>query len=558
MSNPSVALYVANRLSELGIDRVFGVPGDYAFCFNDEVEKCPALLWVACANELNAAYAADGYARTKGAAILSTTYGVGELSALNGVMGSLSQRVPVFHVVGAPPRRIVNQKLITHHSLGDGIYGNFEAISEATTCAKAFLTPQNAIEELERLIEAVLAQSKPGYIVIPMDYGYLPIIGTPIKGKPMIDIKRQTSLDSEVEAAVNAIVNRLKQAKNPVVLPAMLTRNYGLKDKLEAFLTKSNIPFATTPADKGIVSESHPGYAGIYNGDSSYPPEVRDFVQSSDLILDVGGIVFEDLTTGLWTDSISEEQLITVNDNWVQIGTSIWLGASIDDVLNVLIEKAPVFGKRENIPAYPVRTISGFDSDPTSSAVFYPRLEKMLKPRDILVSETGTCMLHLVKLRLPEHAVYEIQALWGSIGWATAATLGVTMAHTTGRTIMVTGDGAHQMTLNELAVMGRYGIKPIIFVLNNGIYGVEDLLSERGHEYDNLAPVNYHLLPEAFGCKGWLAAKVSTVGELDDIIGQIETHDGAAYVEVMIPESESQPLPESMKERIYKFRTPTH
>ena len=556
MTNPTVASYVASRLSDLGIDRVFGVPGDYAFAFNDEVEKCPTLKWIGCANELNASYAADGYARVKGASILSTTYGVGELSALNGVMGSLAQRLPVFHVVGAPPRRIVNQKLITHHSLGDGVYGNFEHLSAAATCVQASLTPQNTIAELERVIEEALKQSRPAYIIIPMDYGYLPVIGTPIKGKPIGEIKRQKSLTNEVDAAVNAIVNRLKVAKNPVVLPAMLLRNYGLKSKLEAFLAKSNIPYATTLGDKAIVSEQSDGYLGIYNGDMSFPLAVRDVVQSADLVLNLGGVVFEDLTTGLWSDAISADRLITVNDNWVQIGTSVWLETALNDVMDGLIAKTPTFEKRKDIPVYPAAKMFGGGSDPTTSAAFYPRLEKMLKPNDILVSETGSCMLHLANMRLPADASFEIQALWGSIGWATPAALGVTMANTKSRTIMITGDGSHQLTLNDIAVMGRYGIKPIIFVLNNGIFGVEDVLSERGHEYDNLAPVNYHLVPEAFGCKGWLTAKASTVAELEDAISKIEKHDGAAYIEVMIPESESQPFPADLIDKMYKFRTP--
>ena len=137
MVNPTVVEYVVKRLSELGIDRVFGVPGDYSFPIDDAVEACPALEWIGCANELNAAYAADGYARRHGAAILTTTYGVGELSALNGVMGSRAHRLPVFHLVGAPSRRITRQSLITHHSLGDGVYGNFEALSAAAACVSA-------------------------------------------------------------------------------------------------------------------------------------------------------------------------------------------------------------------------------------------------------------------------------------------------------------------------------------------------------------------------------------------------------------------------------------
>ena len=121
MSKPVIEV-VLNRLADLGIEHVFGVPGDYAFPINDAVEVHPRLTWVGCSNELNAAYAADGYARSCGAAILCTTYGVGELSAINGVMGSMAERLPVFHLVGTPSQRIIKQGLICHHTLGDQVY----------------------------------------------------------------------------------------------------------------------------------------------------------------------------------------------------------------------------------------------------------------------------------------------------------------------------------------------------------------------------------------------------------------------------------------------------
>lgn len=94
--------YLLDRLVDCGIDRLFGVPGDYNLQFLDRVIAHSALGWVGCANELNAAYAADGYARIKGAGALLTTYGVGELSALNGIAGSYAEHIPVLHIVGAP------------------------------------------------------------------------------------------------------------------------------------------------------------------------------------------------------------------------------------------------------------------------------------------------------------------------------------------------------------------------------------------------------------------------------------------------------------------------
>lgn len=555
-SNPSVSQYVAQRLADLGIDHVFGVPGDYAFSFNDAVEACPALKWIASANELNAAYEADGYARRRGAAILTTTYGVGELSALNGVMGSLVHRLPVFHVVGAPSRRIVTQKLISHHSLGDGVYGNHEKLSAAVCGVSTVLTPANAIREMERVIEEALAQSKPAYIVISEDYGYMPVIGTPIKGKPLRDITRQTPIQNEVDEAVNAIIKVLQGSNNVVALASAFVERFGLRNELKTFLAKSKISYAVTTMDKGVVDEHEPAFIGIYNGVNSTPTSVKQTVESADVVLDIGGVILMDLNTGFWTSDLSEDKIIHIKDNSVQIGSRVWVGTSLEAVLKGLISKiSPIKSVHPTVKPT-VLTISGQPGAPTDSGVFYPRLQKMLRSGDVLVSETGSCMLHLGGLLLPEGVGYEGQVLWGSIGWATPAAFGVAVANQVGRTILVTGDGSHQLTFNEIAAMGRYNPNIVIFVLNNGIYGVEDVLSEIGHEYDSLAQVNYHLIPEAMGCKGWTTGKASTVAELDALIQRVQNNSAPAYIEVMIPAEESQPVADSVKEQMYKLRAP--
>jgi indolepyruvate decarboxylase len=83
MKASTVIDYIVQRLADEGITECFGVPGDYAFPVCDAVERNPSIKWIGCSNELNAAYAADGYARVRGEAMLSTTYAVGELSAIN-------------------------------------------------------------------------------------------------------------------------------------------------------------------------------------------------------------------------------------------------------------------------------------------------------------------------------------------------------------------------------------------------------------------------------------------------------------------------------------------
>ena len=556
MNNPSVAQYTLTRLAQLGIDKIFGVPGDYAFSIDDAVEQIPGLEWVGSANELNAAYAADGYARIRGAAMLSTTYGVGELSALNGVMGSKAHRLPVFHLVGMPSERIRKQGLVTHHNLGDTDYDRFQAISGAAACVSAVLTPDNCIDELERVIREALRQSQPAYIVISEVNGIQPVLGTPLMGKPLTDIKRQQSVPQELDAAVASILSRLSAARSPVALVTSLTARYGVRELAQDLISKANIPTALTPNDKGTIDESLPQYMGLYAGGWSSSPAIGEAVEAADLVLDIGGMIPTELNTGMWTGSLDPDKLVSINDNWVRLGSKVYVNVAIEDVLAALLEQVsprPAWSPAVSAGLLP---LEGQAADTLASPLFYPRLQRCLRAGDTLVIETGTCMTHLNKMRLPAGVGAEGQGLWGSIGWATPAAFGVAMAKTSGRTWLVTGDGSHQLTLNELAAMGRYGVKPVIFVLNNGLYGIEDVISERGHGYDDIANVQYHRLPEALGCKGWLSAKVTTVGELEDILAKIEKHDGAAYVEVMIPNEESQPLPEEVIDSGYKLRTP--
>ncbi|MDA1041624.1 MAG: thiamine pyrophosphate-binding protein [Planctomycetota bacterium] len=269
---------------------------------------------MACGNELNAAYAADGYARIRGAAILSTTYGVGELSAINGVMGSKAHRLPVFHLVGMPSERIQMQGLITHHNLGDTVYDRFQVLSAAAACVSAVLTPDNCVDELERVIREALRRSMPAYLVISEVNGGQPVLGMPVSGKPLSAIKRQHSVPEELEAAVATIVARLAAAERPVAVLTHLVSRYGVREQALALIRKTNLPTAITPNDKGTMDEAMPQYVGLYAGEWSSSREVRDLVDSADLVLDIGGIVTSELNTGLWTDKYDAAKVVSIQD----------------------------------------------------------------------------------------------------------------------------------------------------------------------------------------------------------------------------------------------------
>ena len=560
---PSVVTYALDRLADLGIDHVFGVPGDYAFPINDAVEVHPRLTWVPSANELNAAYAADGYARRRGAGIVCTTYGVGELSALNGLMGAMAERLPVFHLVGAPSLRIMRQGLICHHTLGDRNYDRFEAISAAASCVSARLTPENAVIELERVIDKALEESRPAYLTFPMDLALMPITGTPIHGSPLGAINQHDSVAAELEAVLDLLEARIASASTPVVLPTITLKRFGLVDAFEAFLKASGLAYATTPMDKSLLSEEHPAFLGMYNGHRSTPPGLGSVVEQADLLVDLGGLVLEDLNTGLWSGSLDQNRIVSIHADWVQAGDQVFTSVSISDVLEGLTKRFEAASKRLNCwgeqrPVQPdaLLPLAGKPDQPTNSASFYPRLQRFLRPNDILVSDTGTCLLKLNAIRLPAGVSIESQTLWGSIGWGTPAALGCAIAEPERRVVLVTGDGAHQLTMQEIGVMGFTGAKPVVIVLNNGLYGVEALISETGHAYNNLPKWRYADIPAALGCEGWWCGRAATVAELEQALAEINAHPGAAYLEVAIPAEESQPLAREVIETMHQTATP--
>jgi indolepyruvate decarboxylase len=150
LMSTTVIEYVLARLKEIGIDHIFGVPGDYAFPVEDAILSFSGMEWVGCCNELNAAYAADGYARVHGVAAVSTTYGVGELSAINGIAGAYAEHLPVFHLVGMPSMETQEKHLLVHHTLGKSDYELFRKMAESLVIASAIMTPQNVRYETER------------------------------------------------------------------------------------------------------------------------------------------------------------------------------------------------------------------------------------------------------------------------------------------------------------------------------------------------------------------------------------------------------------------------
>jgi indolepyruvate decarboxylase len=542
----TVVEYVLRRLKEIGVDDVFGVAGDYAFPVNDAIVEHPAINWIGCCNELNAAYAADGYARMRGAGAVCTTYGVGELAAMSAIAGSYAEHLAIFHLVGTPNLPTQEGRALVHHTLGNGEFDLFSKMAESVVCASAIMTPENVASETERLIAEALYHRRPVYIAIPSDVADMPVLGaaSPL-GLPASD-------PESLAAATDAVAEALNNAGRACVLPGVLLRRLGLQDAALAFLDASGLPFATMFGDKSVLGEHHPGYIGMYSGRLMEEP-VRAFVESCDAVVMIGAMLTDGNTAG-FTARLDPEKTINIGHHRTTVGSVVYRNVEIADVLAQLSARVTNGPQRPAIVPGTLGPMVNGGDDPITADALYPRWADFFRPDDVIMTDTGTSSLGLAFAQLPKGAEFHNQTLWASIGWATPAAFGAAIGAPDRRLILITGEGSHQMTAQEISQFGRHGLRPIVFVLNNSGYLSERMLcKDIALAYNDIAAWNYAELPHALGCQGWLTARVGTCGEFDAALKAAEQADGAAYVEVVTDAYEAPPLYKKLHENVKSF-----
>lgn len=232
-----VGQYLMDCLSNVGVDKVFGVPGDFNLTFLDDIISRDDLEWVGNTNELNASYAADGYARLKGIAAMVTTFGVGELSAVNGIAGSYAERVPVIQITGAPTRAVEQARKYVHHSLGEGRFDDYRNMYASITTTQAYITPENAQSEIPRVISAALFEKRPVHIHLPID-----VANTEIEVTASFELAEHQHMD--VSKYMQMIMEKLQSAEQPVIIAGHEINSFGLHEDLEKFVTQTHIPVA--------------------------------------------------------------------------------------------------------------------------------------------------------------------------------------------------------------------------------------------------------------------------------------------------------------------------
>ncbi|MEG7484374.1 thiamine pyrophosphate-binding protein [Citrobacter freundii] len=533
----SVADYLLDRLAGCGVGHLFGVPGDYNLQFLDHVIEHPNVCWVGCANELNAAYAADGYARVSGVGALITTFGVGELSAINGIAGSYAEYVPVLHIVGAPCRGAQRRGELMHHTLGDGDFQHFYRMQQAVSTASAVLDEQNACYEIDRVLRAMLIERRPGYLMLPADVAKQP--ATPPNDILIVPLSEPES--SVAEAFRYHARERLLDSPRVALLADFLALRFGLQPVLQRWMAETPMAHATLLMGKGLFDERHPAFVGTYSAGAS-SDYVRLAIEDADTIFCVGTQFVDTLTAG-FTQQLPQERPIEVQLHDAQIGTS-WFNIPMEQAVTTLRELCLEMSFSLP-PERPSVARIQVEKGPLTQENFWHTVQQYLAPNDIILVDQGTAAFGAAALSLPCGAEVLVQPLWGSIGYALPAAFGAQTACPDRRVILIIGDGAAQLTIQELGSMLRDGQSPVILLLNNDGYTVERAIHGANQRYNDIAAWSWTLVPQAFSreCQAecW---RVTQAVQLEEVLARLSHPQRLSLIEVVLPKAD---LPELLR-----------
>lgn len=530
----TVGQYLGQRLTDLGLKHWFGVPGDFNLLLMDQLLATKGLEMVCCCNELNAGYAADGYARAQGMAVVTVTYTVGGLSIVNATAGSYSDFLPVLVVSGGPNTNDAPEGRLIHHSLGLPDFFQQRRIFAQVT-AGTFIVDrlESAASTIDAALETMLRERRPVYLEIACN---LAAASLPAPGPRTFSREARKSDPDALKAAVEAAREALEGAVKPVLLFGNKVRPGQAATAVLKLAEKAGLPLAMLPDAKGRLPENHPQMMGVYWGSVS-APGVAAVVEAADLRLVVGDTQTDYMTVG-WSAEQPEKKCIIVDLDRVRLPHAEFTGVGMAAFLEALAEKAP--SKPASLEAFKRFPRAGeqlapdADDAALSTAGMVADLQAVLTPETAVLAETGDSWFNGQKLHLPAGAEYEWQMQYGSIGWSVPATLGYALG-TQKRTITMVGDGSFQLTAQEVSTMIRRGADPILVLINNGGYTIEVEIHDG--PYNVIKNWNYAQLIEVFNAADGrgLGLKARTGGEFRAALQKALAHrDGPTLIEVAI------------------------
>jgi indolepyruvate decarboxylase len=519
----TLATGLLQGLEQHGAREIFGIPGDFVLPFFRAIEQTKILPHYTLSHEPAVGFAADAAARYhQGLGVAVVTYGAGAFNLVNAIAGAYAERSPVVVIAGAPGARERAGGFLLHHQART--IDTQLAVFREITCDQAVLDdPARAPEAIARVLRSAREQSLPVYIEVPRDLVDARMAAVPV-------LPRRPADPGALAECAEEILARLAQARAPVMIVDVEIRRYGVEGETAKLARALGLPVVTTFMGRGLLEDAADVLAGTYLGAAGHPKITR-LVENSDAMLLLGVIVC-DTNFALSHRQLDPQRTMLAVGREVRVGHHVYRDVPIEDLVAELVRRAPrgktAAGRKRLAMPYP-RGLKADDRPiaPSDVAVaindLFDRHGKMPMAADM-----GDCLFVAMEI---DNTALAAPGYYAGMGFGVPAGIGVAVA-TGRRPLVLVGDGAFQMTGWELGNCRRYGLDPIVVLLNNCSWEMLRAFQPES-AFNDLDDWHFASIAPALGGTG---ERVTTRRDLEAALERaVENRGRFSLVEVMLP-----------------------
>lgn len=529
--------FLVAYLRKLGVDTIFGIPGDLVLKLFFRLGEKSDIRIVTLSHEPSIGFSVDGYARATGRiGVACVTYGAGGHNMVNAVAGSFSERVPILVISGGPGEGERRLGTLIHHQAKE-IESQFHIYNEVTCAARILDDAATAAREVDRVVRTMWTEQRPGYLEIHRD-----MVDATIQVPPEIvawdgRLKFPRSDENKLREAVAETAQRWKQSKRPLTVVGIESHRYRLGNEIVTLAEKMGAPVLSSVLAKGGFPMDHPLHMGVHIGGLS-PKPMCERVARADLVLNLGAPQ-TDIGLGMAPPQFPRECSIVAVDNRVDVSfhsyTDVTLRHFVKELLRTRLrrhrEKVAYVDNLEPQPKRSDRAVQVAD-------VLWEVNRFLDAHRGMMVvAESGDMLFAGLDVRVPGRGNYFAQGYYASMGFGIPAALGAQIG-THRRPLVLCGDGAFQMTGSEISQAPRHGCNPIVLVMNNGGWQIFRPVAERR---DLLAIPSWPYAQLAQSWGGW-GRRVETVAHLREALAEAEAQKSFAVVEICVAPDDLSPV----------------
>jgi TPP-dependent 2-oxoacid decarboxylase len=547
----NVGSYLIQRLYDLGVRHIFGVPGDYVLGFYQELIHSNKLKVINTCDEQGAGFAADAYGRVNGLGVVCVTYCVGGLKVANAAAQAFAEKSPLVVISGAPGIKERRKNPLLHHKVRD--FDTQQKIFEHITIDSVLLSNSTtAVKDINRVLSSAIRYKRPVYIELPRDIVSAPIhadqelsVDSPTSSNPSFENVKAGGREEEgyqtdtasIKEAIYEATTLINSSSQPVIIAGVEIHRFALQDKLLQLINKTNIPFVSTVLSKSVLSEDHPSYLGVYEGAMGYQ-SVREYVESSDCLILLGALM-TDINFGISSTPIEQWRSIYVTSEKLSIKHHVFENILLQDFLNCLIEaplarrdlvnigkhddvKSSYYNSNNNNRYNNIHNNKHFSAEKNRKITvqrLFERLNLSITDNTIVIADVGDSLFGALDLTIHGQTDFISPAYYLSMGFAVPAAMGAQLANPKLRPIVIVGDGAFQMTGMEVSTIVRFNLNPIIIVLNNKGYRTERPMLDG--PFNDILPWNYSQIPDIMGGHG-KGFVIETEDQLEESLSAVE------------------------------------